>query len=566
MGKRTVTAGAPHPFSPAGRKAALEAMTTQPVDVLIIGGGITGVGIARDAALRGWSVALVEKHDFGFGTSSRSSKIVHGGVRYLEYGHFLLVRESARERRVLQAIAPHLVHRLDFLYPVFAPDSLIKIRAGLSVFDWLADTDEPDRYVMLEPDEVRQRLPGLRDPLRGAVQYVEYITDDARLTLENALSASDHGAWVANHAAAESLFFDSHGQVRGARVRDAHDGAVYEVQARAVVNAAGPWAQKVLEDSDLTVEKQLRPSKGIHILLSADRLAIEGASFLKASSGRRGLAMRRLDYVYVGTSDDEYSGPLESPRATREEVLDLLAMLQDCFPDAGLTVDDVLATWAGIRPLIAEEGKSTRDTSREDEVWRGPRGLITIAGGKLTTYRRMAGRVIQELREELGDPPETEDRTDRVLLPGAPEGDVEAFKADRLARLEQAGAPADSLPRLGWLYGVQLDDLIALAEEDPAWLEPLGEGVPAVRGEVRLAVENEMASTLVDFMDRRSALLLFAPDSGLAGATEAAAIMADLLGWSSQRSEEEVEHYRGYVTEHRVPEALPLPVPQSPQG
>ena len=544
---------APHPFSPEGRRSALRAMTTGPLDVLVIGGGITGVGVARDAALRGWSVALVEKEDFAAGTSSRSSKIVHGGVRYLEYGHFLLVRESARERTSIQRIAPHLVHRLDFLYPVFAPDSLVKIRAGLSVFDWLADTEADDRHVMLEPDEVRQRLPGLREPLRGAVQYVEYITDDARLTLENALSAAEHGALVANHAVAEALFVDAQGGVKGARVRDLLDGTVYEVQARAVVNAGGPWAQKILEDSKVEVPKQLRPSKGIHLLFAADRLPIEGATFLKSSTGRRGLAMRRLDYVYVGTSDDEYTGPLDAPRATLEDVVDLLAMVQDCFPEAGITIDDVLATWAGIRPLIGEEGKSTRDTSREDEVWAGPPGLVTIAGGKLTTYRRMAGRVIDALREELGAPPRDDDRTADEKLPGAPEGDVARYTEEKLEQLERAGVSGPAMSRLAWLYGTQLADLLALADEDPAWLSPLADGVPSLRGEVRLAVEREMAATLVDFMDRRAALLLFAPDSALAGAPAAADIMGGLLDWDAARREEEVARYRRLVVEHRVP-------------
>jgi glycerol-3-phosphate dehydrogenase len=532
---------------------ALKAMATRPLDVLVVGGGITGAGIARDAALRGWRVALVEKEDFAFGTSSRSSKIVHGGVRYLEYGHFLLVRESARERRALRTIAPHLVHRLGFLYPVFAPDSLIKIRAGLRVFDWLADSDKPDRHKVLDPDEVRVRLPGLRDPLRGAVQYVEYITDDARLVLENALSAAEHGALVANHAVAEALYRDSSGRVHGARVRDRTTDDVFEVQARAVVNAAGPWARHVLEDSGLPVPKALRPSKGIHLLFSAERLPIEGATFLKSSTGRRGLAMRRLDYVYVGTSDDEYHGPLEAPRATRADVLDLLAMVQDCFPQAGLGVEDVLATWAGVRPLIAEEGKSTRDTSREDEVWHGPEGLVTIAGGKLTTYRRMAARVIEALKEEIGPPPIDEDRTEEVSLPGAPDGDVETFLADRRARLAEAEVPPATIERLAWLYGTQLDRLLAYGEHDPSWLEPLGPALPALRAEVLNAVEHEMASTLIDIMDRRTALLLFSPDHGLAGVEAAAEIAGARLGWSAERRADEVAAYRRFADEHGVP-------------
>ncbi len=528
-------------------------MATSKLDVLVIGGGITGAGIARDAALRGWRVALVEKEDFGFGTSSRSSKIVHGGVRYLEYGHFLLVRESARERRVVQSIAPHLVHRLDFLYPVFEPDSLMKIRAGLAVFDWLATAEGGEKHLTLEPEQVRQQLPGLRDPLRGAVLYPEYITDDARLTLENVVSAAEHGALVANRARAEALFRDGSGRIQGARVRDTLDGSVYEVQARAVVNAGGPWAQSILEESGLPAPKQIRPSKGIHILLPAERLPLRGATFLKTAAGRRGLAMRRLNYVYVGTTDDEYSGSLDTPRATRAEVLDVLAMTQDSFPDAGLGIDDVLATWAGIRPLIAEEGKSTRDTSREDEVWTTPPGLVTIAGGKLTTYRRMAGRVIDALRDDLGAPPNDTDRTADVLLPGAPAGDVVAFSEDRARRLRAAGVPQPTIERLCWLYGRQLDGLLELGSQDAAWLAPLGPGVPAVRGEVKLAVETEMACTLADFMDRRSALLLFSPNFGLAGAVEAAAIMGGLLGWDAARRAEELACYQRLAAEHGVP-------------
>jgi len=548
-----VTDSGPHAFSPGGRAQALRTMATSPLDVLVIGGGITGVGIARDAALRGWKVALVEQHDFAFGTSSRSSKIVHGGVRYLEYGHFLLVRESARERRVISGIAPHLVHRLDFLYPVFAPDSLLKIRAGLAVFDWLATAEGGDKHRTLPPDEVREYVPGLRDPLAGAVLYPEYITDDARLTLENALSAADHGALVANHARAEGLFRDSSGRIHGARVRDMLDGEVYEVQARAVVNAGGPWAQEVLEQSGVSPRKSIRPSKGIHILLHAERLPLRGATFLKSSYGRRGLAMRRLEYVYVGTTDEEYHGPLDAPRATREEVLDVLAMTQDSFPEAQLNIDDVLATWAGIRPLIAEPGKSTRDTSREDEVWQEPPGLITIAGGKLTTYRRMAGRVVDALRAELGDPPEDRDRTETTLLPGAPTGDVESFQRDRAHRLVDQGVAPEAADRLRWLYGLQLDELLELGRQDPTWLEPLAEGLPALRGEVKRAVEREMALTLSDFMDRRAALLLFSPNFGLAGVEEAATIMGQLLGWSAERHEDELASYRRLAAEHAVP-------------
>lgn len=549
------TAGAPHPFSQEGRSAALEAMSRRTLDVLIIGGGITGCGVARDAALRGWSVGLLEKEDFAFGTSSRSSKIVHGGVRYLEYGHFLLVRESARERTVLRDIAPHLVHYLPFHFPVFAPDSLTKIRAGLSVFDWLAGAEGDEKHDHLNAEEMRAALPGLREPLKGGVRYPEYITDDARLTLENALSAAEHGALVVNHARVERILRGADGGVTGARARDVLTGAEVTVHARCVVNAGGPWAQTILDESGLPAEKDLNPSKGIHLLVSAERLPIEGATFLKSATGRSGLAMRRLDYVYVGTSDDPYTESLDTPRATRAEVEDLLTMVCDCFPEAGLTLDDVLATWAGVRPLITEEGKTTRDTSREDEVWHTTRGLVTVAGGKLTTYRRMADRVLDAVIDELGSPPVDEDRTADVLLPGAPAEDVEGYLEGRGRKLAEAGVDPEAVRRLCWLYGTQLDDLLALGSENPRWLLPLGPGVPALRGEAYLAATREMAATLVDFMDRRSALLLFSPDFGLAGVEEAAAILGDVLGWDDGRRKAEVDGYRTYAAEHRLPDA-----------
>lgn len=545
-----------HPFSPAGRARSLERLGSETFDLLVIGGGITGAGVARSAALRGWSVALVEKADFASGTSSRSSKIVHGGLRYLEYGHFLLVRESARERAVLKRIAPHLVHPLPFLYPVFEGESLIKVRAGLTVFDFLADVNDSEKHENLTPDEVRQRLPGLRDPLKGGVGYLEYITDDARLTMENALSAALHGAAVANWASLVDLDLDG-GRVRGGTVEDRLTGTRTDIDARLVVNATGSWAESVLESSGLPVRHPLIPSKGIHILLSAERLPIRGASYLTASNGKRGLAMRRGDYVYVGTTDGEYSGSLDSPRATRSDVGEVLGMVQDCFPDQGLDYEDVLATWAGVRPLVEERGKTTRDTSREDEVWEEPDGLITVVGGKLTTYRRMAIRVLEIAQESLGMPPSDDSELDAsVPLPGWTHGadDPQEVEEETAAAFRARGVDASTAERVAWLYGSQSDVLLEFGDEDPAWLEPLGPNVPALRGEARLAVDQEMAMTLADFMDRRAALLLFSGDHGLAGAEAAADIMAQRLDWSLDRRGEELERYRVIAREHGRPE------------
>lgn len=560
----------PHPFSPEGRAHALEEMARTRLDVLVVGGGITGAGIARDAALRGWRVGLVEKEDFGSGTSSRSSKIIHGGVRYLEYGQFLLVRESARERRVLRHIAPHLVHPIPFLYPIFGGDRFWMIRVGMALFDRMASATPAERSRTLDPALVRERLPGLRDPLRGGVLYMEYITDDARFTTENALSAALHGARVANHARARLLV--SRGQVVGAEVTDALTGHTRAVHARVVVNATGPWAAHTLAAADLSPARPLVLSKGIHLLLDASVLPIRGACFLKASGGRRGLAMRRMDHVYVGTSDEEYGGPLDAPRTTRAEVEELLSMVQDCFPSAGLRIEHVRATWAGIRTLVLQRGKTTRDTSRADAVWSDTPGLVTIAGGKLTTYRPMARRTLRAVARQLGEDPPGPDRTAEVILPGGElmGRDPEGYRETRARALATRGVGPEAVARLTWLYGRQLDDLLALADRDPAWLEPLHPDVPALRGEALLAAEREMASTLIDFMDRRSALLLFGPGQGETAAPAAAEVLGDVLGWSAERCAGELAAYRAYAAEHRVPapppERPPDTVPLSEQA
>jgi len=550
-------------------------MALAPVDLLVIGGGITGAGVARDAALRGMRVALVEKEDFGSGTSSRSSKIVHGGVRYLEYLQFGMVRESARERRILRRIAPHLVHPLSFLYPVFRGESLLKIRAGLRLFDAFAGNAREERSRRLSPAETRAWLPGLRAPLKGAVLYPEYITDDARLTLANIASAAAHGALVANHTRALSLIVEG-GRVVGARVQaggevHGHRGdssgppsaspPPFEIRADVTLNATGPWVPELFEASGVEPPRRIIPSKGIHILIERNRLPLRAATFLRSSTGRQGLAMPRGCWVYVGTSDDVYREDLDRPRARRAEVEELLEMTRDCFPEAELTLSDVKATWAGIRPLIFEEGKSTRDMSRHDEVWISPPGLVTVAGGKLTTYRAMGRRILDQVaraRIRNGSVRAPRDggwaggseATETVLLPGAPDEEIEVFRLRIGEALRRAGVPEATRERISFLYGTEAEQLLAWGREDSGWLAPLAEGIPAVRGEVRLALEEGMALTLADVMDRRMALLLFAPDGGRAGASEAARIMGERLGWDDLRRTGEVVAYERLIAEH----------------
>lgn len=540
-----------HPFSPEGRDAALKRLAAETFDLLVVGGGITGAGLARDAALRGLNVALVEKEDFGHGTSGRSSKLVHGGLRYLVHGEVRLVRESARERAALRRVAPHLVHPLPFLFPLFHGDSTFFYRTGLSIYDWLAGVTPAEQHRMIDTETVRQWAPGLRDPLKCGIAYGEYITDDARLTMENARSAAEWGAAVANHVQVTGFRYEGE-RVVGVHLRDELTGDTFPASARVVVNATGPWAEHTLARSALEGPKQLLLSKGIHLLFRAERLPVFGAVTLRLPDGTMGFAIPRWQYVYVGTTDVEYHGDIDHPGADEAAIAHLLRLVQHSFPEAGLTQDDIVSTWAGVRPLIAQPGKSPRDTSRHDEVWRIRPGLLTIVGGKLTTYRQMANRVMAQVAREVGQAVGDNRRTAEVPLPGA-DVDTPGFSAfrDRMLReYDAAGVPAEITDRIAWLYGKGMKTLLEYGQEDSAWLQPLAPGTRALRGEVRLAVEQEMAMSLIDFMDRRSALLLFSDDQGRAAAPEAARIMADLLGWSEARRAAELEAYLALADKH----------------
>ena len=410
---------------------------------------------------------------------------------------------------------------------------------------------------MLKAGEIRELVPALREPLTGGFQFMEYITDDARLTLENAISAARHGALVANYAAVTSFLVED-GRLVGARVRDELDGSTRDVRAAVVVNATGPWAEETIALGDSPAPKHVLPSKGIHLLFHAGRLPLQGAVALKSTAGREGFAIRRWSYVYVGTSDEAYQGRLDQPVADRAAVDDVLRMTQDCFPSLQLTDADIVSTWAGLRPLIAEEGKVPRDTSRHDEVWRSPEGLLTIVGGKLTTYRRMGERVLEHVGRELGRELGDGERTAVVPLPGAELGgeDFDAFRGATEAALAAPGGRG----RCG-------ADHVALRcaggrsppvrATDPAWLEPLAPGSAAVRGEVQLAADRGMALTLADILNQRTGLFLFSDDHGLAAAPAAATIAADLLGWSEADTTGQLASYRLLAAGHGVPGGAP---------
>jgi glycerol-3-phosphate dehydrogenase len=534
------------------RARNLEALAREPFDLLVIGGGITGAGIARDAALRGFRVALVERRDFAAGTSSRSSKLIHGGVRYLQQGDVALVIEAAHDRRVLRRLVPHLARPVQMLVPVHGRSTYAKLSAGLWTYDRMARVLKDERNQMLSRDETLQLEPALREAdLYGAGMYYEYLTDDARLVVETLKSAAALGAVVANYAAVTGLLQEG-GRLMGAVVKDAVTVAELAVRARVVVNAAGPWVDEIRLLQGDSERPRLHLTKGIHLVLLRDRLPISRCVVMNAPDRRAVFAIPRGTVVYLGTTDTDYQGRYDDPWISLEDVRYLLEAANDTFAVERLGVDDVVGAWAGLRPLLHQEGKKPTEISRKDEIMIGPTGLISIAGGKLTTYRKMAERVVDLAAAHLAErgerPPEKHGDSDRELLSGGDTGDdVAAFAARLQQRWSQV--PGDIVKRTVALYGSNGERLVEAMAGDPALAERCAPGAAVTRCEVAYAVRNEMAMTLEDFLERRARLFLWDPHNGQTVAPEVARLMGGLLGWDAGRIEREVASYARHVNE-----------------
>jgi glycerol-3-phosphate dehydrogenase len=531
----------------------------------VIGGGITGAAAARDAAGRGLRVALVDAGDLARGTSSRSSRLIHGGLRYLETGNLKLVFEASAERRRLLDLASHLVHPLPFLFPVFrkGPVGFRKLQAGMWLYDGLSLFRNIARHRMLSRDAARQEEPHLRtDGLVGAAVYYDASVDDARLTLANARGAHEAGAAVVPYAEVVGFLKDGKG-LAGARVRDCLIEGVdsVEVRARVVLNATGPWSDAVRRLADAGIRPRLRPTKGVHILVRRDRLGNRHAiTFQSPVDGRVMFVLPWGDFSYVGTTDTDYAGSPAEVRADADDVRYLLDSANSIFPDAKLTGDDVVSTWAGIRPLLSprgpEGGMAASATSREHEIWRDRGGLLNIAGGKLTTYRVMAKQAVdvaartlkEEHRVESGSSP-----TADLPLPGDPREPWEPFLDRVVSDAVAAGLGADTGEHLARAYGEDAAALLAAVRGDAALAGRLMEGHPYVWAEVAHAVRAEMAMTLDDVMTRRLHLFYEAADGGLAVAGQVARRMAAEpgIGWSDAEVAAQVDAYRTTVQENR---------------
>ncbi|MEM9072674.1 MAG: glycerol-3-phosphate dehydrogenase [Myxococcota bacterium] len=539
----------------------------QDVDVLVIGGGITGAGIARDAVRRGMTVALVEMNDLAFGTSSRSSKLVHGGLRYLEHYEFSMVFESVSERRILMDLAPHLVNPLGFLFPVYkgSRHNLFLINAGMWLYDGLSLFRSPKIHKNLKPKDVAKVEPALtRDGLKGAPLYYDCSTDDARLTLETALDATKHGAVIATFAKVEELIVDSLGRVQGAKVADQLGGSTKEVRAKVVINATGPWTDKTRAMAAEGPQRDvLRPTKGVHIVVDAKRLPVQHAVVCFHPNDDRVLfALPWGDRTYVGTTDTDFEGDPATVAATRDDIDYLIAASNHYFPNHPLQPSDVISTWAGLRPLVApvKDGVSESEVSREHEILVGRDGMITIAGGKLTTYRRMAGEVVDSAVKLLKLSRQLPkglhgSQTDEAPLPGGvdwPEDDDHDAVAARVRTASENQLSLEVALHLANTYGMRALEIAKRVARQPELGTPLIEGRPEVVAQVHWAAQEELAASVADVMIRRTQIFYRDVDQGLGCAVQVADIMAELLGWDEIARNASLAAYREEVERSRA--------------
>ncbi len=527
------------PLSPETREATLAALPGADLDLLVVGGGITGVAVARDAALRGLSVALVERTDWAAGTSSRSSKLIHGGVRYLEQGDIGLVREAAAERTALRRIAPHLTVPLLIVFPTYGRAMHAKLGLGLWTFEKMTTVPAGERHAMWSKEETLRREPLLDGMhLHGAATFVEYLTDDARLVLATMKGAHEAGARCVNHAAVAGV--SPAGGDSEVAIRDRLSGRSWVVRARVVVNAAGPWVDEVRGMGGALAGVKLHLTKGIHLVVPHERLPVRNIVVMQTRDKRAVFAVPRDGCTYLGTTDTDYAAPADHPEVTAEDADYLLDAANRTFSGPPLARADIVTAWAGLRPLLHQEGKRPSEISRRDEIMVGASGLISIAGGKLTTHRRMAERVVDAVCERLGRP-RCECRTADVPLPEGAIGEAAMGALPATLRARLPGLDAAGAERLVRLHGADAERVVARAA---AIAEEMPVGARVLRAEVEHALEEEMALTLEDLLERRTRHLLFDARQGLDHVESVAALAARRLGWDAARTAAEVDGYR----------------------
>lgn len=505
-------------FSNLDRSKTLKKLSTESFDLVVIGGGITGGGIALDAASRGLKVALVEKGDFASGTSSKSTKLIHGGLRYLKQFDFWLVKEVGSERAIVHKLAPHLVIPEKMLLPLIENGSYGKwlTSIGLKVYDILAQVSGEDKRQMLEKKEALKLEPLLpKKILKGAGYYAEYRTDDARLTIENIKTSLLFGAHALNYAAVEDFIYDNE-RVAGVKVKDVPSGEIFDIKSKYVISAAGPWVDELRSKNNSKKGKQLHLTKGVHLVFPKEKLPVKQSVYFDIPDGRMMFAIPRGKVTYIGTTDTNYDKDKDHVRTDLADAIYLISAVNNMFPKINLEMEDIVSSWAGLRPLIHEEGKSASELSRKDEIFTSDTGLVSIAGGKLTGYRKMAERVVDRIAKKMEEEHDTKLKecfTEKIALCGNVDfkkfKHVEKYIDQVYARIKGDGFTEYDAWFLVTNYGKQTEIIL----EKYASLKDGDKYVRMGKAELHFGVEFEMILNPMDFFIRRTGRLYFNIDS-----------------------------------------------------
>ncbi|MBJ7368038.1 MAG: glycerol-3-phosphate dehydrogenase/oxidase [Ilumatobacteraceae bacterium] len=520
------------------RATGLLRLASDTFDVLVIGGGITGSGVVLDAVTRGLSTALVERDDFASGTSSKSSKLIHGGLRYLQQGDIRLVYEALRERKRLRRNASHLVHVLPFMIPILSKDSVVskKIARALGSAMWMYDLTGGWRigklHKRLNADEAFAHIPTMsRERFSSAYLYYDAEADDARLCIAVLRTAAQHGAVLANACTVVAIDTDVDG-TKLITLVDKYTGDKIVARARTVVNASGVWADDVRELDEGTHPHTIRPAKGVHLTVPWDKVRNDIAVVIPVPGDKRSLFVipwvsngdGTYKYTYIGTTDTDFKGPVNDPQCTKDDI-DYVLRALNAAVNTGVTESDVTAVWSGLRPLVqTSDGEAvkgrTADLSRRHRVTTSPNGVVTVTGGKLTTYREMSQDAVDAVMQLLGS--RRRCSTQRLSLRGS-------------ARFSPTKNASDLVRHIESRYGTDANQIYALIESDPHLATVLIEGLPYVKAEAIFAVTHEMATTLDDVLSRRTRSRLFDRRATIAQAGEVAALIAPLLNWDETR-------------------------------
>lgn len=504
-------------FSNLDRNDIKDRLKTTEFDLVVIGGGITGGGIALDAASRGMKVALLEKGDFASGTSSKSTKLIHGGLRYLKQFDFWLVKEVGSERAIVHKLAPHLVLPEKMLLPLIEGGSYGKwlTSIGLKVYDILAQVTGDDKRQMLDKKEALKLEPLLpKKILNGAGYYAEYRTDDARLTIENIKSSLRYGALALNHSKVTGFTYDNE-QVSGVTIKDVLNGDKLTVKSKYVISAAGPWVDELRTVNNSKRGKRLHLTKGVHLVFPYEKLPVKQSVYFDIPDGRMMFAIPRGKITYVGTTDTNFNLDKDDIRTDLADAIYLISAVNNMFPDIELEMDDIISSWAGLRPLIHEEGKSTSELSRKDEIFTSDSGLISIAGGKLTGYRKMAERVVNRIAKKMEEDYDIELKechTDTIPLCGS---DFKKYKQVKkyidqvFNEIKNDGFAKYDAWYLVTTYGKQTEQILGYYRS----LKNKDNALRMLRAELKFGIGHEMVSSPMDFFIRRTGRLYFDIDS-----------------------------------------------------